>query len=26
VNADQTNGKTTAGLVAVGSQGLTPPF
>jgi hypothetical protein len=26
VNADETNGKTTAGLVAVGSQGLTPPF
>jgi hypothetical protein len=26
VNADETNGKTTAGLVAVGSHGLTPPF
>ena len=26
VNADATNGKTTAGLVAVGSHGLTPPF
>jgi hypothetical protein len=26
VNADRTNGKTTAGLVAVGSRGLTPPF
>jgi hypothetical protein len=26
VDADETNGKTTAGLVAVGRQGLTPPF
>jgi hypothetical protein len=26
VNADETDGKTTAGLVAVGSHGLTPPF
>jgi hypothetical protein len=26
VNADETNGKITAGLVAVGSHGLTPPF
>jgi hypothetical protein len=26
VQADETNGKTTAGLVAVGSHGLTPPF
>jgi len=26
VNADEANGKTTAGLVAVGSHGLTPPF
>ncbi|MER8700301.1 metal ABC transporter permease [Mesorhizobium sp. M1227] len=26
VNADQADGKTTAGLVAVGSHGLTPPF
>jgi hypothetical protein len=26
VSADETNGKTTAGLVAVGSHGLTPPF
>jgi hypothetical protein len=26
VNADETNGKTTAGLVAVGNHGLTPPF
>lgn len=26
VSADETNGKTSAGLVAVGSQGLTPPF
>jgi hypothetical protein len=26
VNADETNGEATAGLVAVGSQGLTPPF
>ncbi len=26
LNADETNGMTTAGLVAVGSQGLTPPF
>lgn len=26
VNADQTDGKTTAALVAVGSHGLTPPF
>jgi hypothetical protein len=26
VNADDTGGKTTAGLVAVGSKGLTPPF
>lgn len=26
VNADQTDGKTTAALVAIGSHGLTPPF
>jgi hypothetical protein len=26
VNGDETNGKTTAGLVAVGNHGLTPPF
>jgi hypothetical protein len=26
VSADEINGKTTAGLVAVGSHGLTPPF
>src|SRR5579859_3035463 len=26
VNADEANGKITAGLVAVGSRGLTPPF
>jgi hypothetical protein len=26
VNGDETNGKITAGLVAVGSRGLTPPF
>jgi hypothetical protein len=26
VNADETNGKVTAGLVAVGRHGLTPPF
>lgn len=26
VNADETDGKITAGLVAVGSHGLTPPF
>ena len=26
VNADEANGKITAGLVAVGSHGLTPPF
>jgi hypothetical protein len=26
VNADETNGKTTAGLEAVGSHGMTPPF
>ena len=26
VQADETDGKTTAGLVAVGSHGLTPPF
>jgi hypothetical protein len=26
VNADKTNGKITAGLVAVGSHGVTPPF
>jgi hypothetical protein len=26
VNADETNGKTSAGPVAVGSHGLTPPF
>jgi hypothetical protein len=26
VNGDQTNGKVTAGLVAVGSHGLAPPF
>ena len=26
VNGDRTNGKITAGLVAVGSHGLTPPF
>ena len=26
VNGDKTNGKITAGLVAVGSHGLTPPF
>ena len=26
VQADETDGKITAGLVAVGSHGLTPPF